>query len=62
VRVTLDNPPSVSAPFATRFSHVARLDFGGGALLMLSGQAAVDDDGAVAVRATSQPGASGSSS
>jgi len=48
VRVTLDNPASVSAPFATRFSHVARLDFGGGALLMLSGQAAVDDDGAVA--------------
>ncbi|MER6594280.1 RidA family protein [Micromonospora purpureochromogenes] len=45
--VTLDNPATVSAPFGDRFAHVARLDLAGGALLVLSGQVAVDDDGAV---------------
>lgn len=46
--LTLDNPPSVAAPFGARFAHVARLDTGGGgALLMLAGQVAVDDAGEV---------------
>jgi enamine deaminase RidA (YjgF/YER057c/UK114 family) len=43
--MTLDNPPTVSAPFGDRFAHVARLDLTGGALLCLSGQVAVDDQG-----------------
>ncbi|MEU5939632.1 Rid family hydrolase [Micromonospora sp. NPDC047548] len=45
--VTLDNPATVSAPFGDRFAHVARFDLPGGALLVLSGQVGVDDDGAV---------------
>ncbi|SCG76553.1 RidA family protein [Micromonospora coxensis] len=45
--VTLDNPATVSAPFGDRFSHVARLALPGGALLVLSGQVAVDDTGTV---------------
>ncbi|PZF90275.1 RidA family protein [Micromonospora deserti] len=44
---TLDNPPSVAAPFGDRFAHVARLDLPGGALLLLAGQVAVDDHGQV---------------
>jgi 2-iminobutanoate/2-iminopropanoate deaminase len=47
VQLTLDNPPTVAAPFGDRFAHVARLDLAGGALLILSGQIAVDDDGEV---------------
>jgi 2-iminobutanoate/2-iminopropanoate deaminase len=48
MKLTLDNPAGVAAPFANRFAHVARLDQpGGGALLILSGQVAVDDDGEV---------------
>ncbi|GAA4608917.1 enamine deaminase RidA (YjgF/YER057c/UK114 family) [Actinoplanes octamycinicus] len=47
MKLTLDNPASVAAPYANRFSHVARLDLPGGALLTLSGQVAVDDAGAV---------------
>src|SRR5215470_11713858 len=47
MQLTLDNPATVSAPYGDRFAHVARLDFGDGALLVLSGQVAVDDDGAV---------------
>ncbi|MGW5361320.1 RidA family protein [Actinopolymorpha pittospori] len=43
----LDNPANVSAPFGDRFAHVARVDLDGGALLMLSGQVAVDDSGEV---------------
>jgi 2-iminobutanoate/2-iminopropanoate deaminase len=47
-RLTLDNPDGVAAPFGDRFSHVARVDLGGGgALLLLSGQVSVDDEGAV---------------
>jgi 2-iminobutanoate/2-iminopropanoate deaminase len=46
-KVTRDNPESVPAPYGNRFSHVARLDIGGGALLMLSGQCGVDADGEV---------------
>ena len=47
MRLTLDNPADVAAPFGNRFSHVARLDLADGALLMLSGQVAVDDAGEV---------------
>lgn len=47
MRLTLDNPPTVAAPFGDRFAHVARIDVGDGALLMLAGQVAVDDEGAV---------------
>ena len=47
VKLTLDNPSTVAAPFGDRFAHVARLDFDGGALLMLAGQVAVDDRGEV---------------
>jgi 2-iminobutanoate/2-iminopropanoate deaminase len=47
VRLTLDNPASVAAPFGDRFAHVARVDLLGGALLVLAGQVAVDDTGAV---------------
>ncbi|PZF97376.1 RidA family protein [Micromonospora endophytica] len=45
--LTLDNPPTVAAPFGDRFAHLARLDLDGGALLMLAGQVAVDDTGEV---------------
>ena len=38
----LDNPPAVPTP-AGPYSHVARIDMGSGALLVLSGQVAVDD-------------------
>jgi 2-iminobutanoate/2-iminopropanoate deaminase len=47
VNLTLDNPPTVAAPFGDRFAHVARLDLAGGALLVLAGQVAVDDNGEV---------------
>jgi len=47
MQLILDNPATVSAPYGDRFAHVARLDLGDGALLVLSGQVAVDDDGAV---------------
>jgi enamine deaminase RidA (YjgF/YER057c/UK114 family) len=47
MRLTLDNPTIVSAPFGDRFAQVARLDLAGGALLVLSGQVAVDDAGEV---------------
>src|SRR3954447_6887997 len=47
MKLTLDNPPTVAAPFGDRFAHVARVDSGEGALLILSGQVGVDDDGVV---------------
>ncbi|TDO47157.1 enamine deaminase RidA (YjgF/YER057c/UK114 family) [Kribbella sp. VKM Ac-2527] len=47
MKLTLDNPPTVAAPFGDRFAHVARLDVAGGALLVLAGQVAVDDAGEV---------------
>lgn len=48
VKLTLDNPAGVAAPFGDRFAHVARVDLPtGGALLVLAGQVAVDDTGAV---------------
>lgn len=42
--VSLDNPPTVPAPPA-RYSHVARVDLGTGALLLLAGQIALDEAG-----------------
>jgi len=45
MKLTLDNPSTVAAPFGNRFAHVARLDLDGGALLVLAGQVAVDDAG-----------------
>ncbi|GAB2940860.1 hypothetical protein GCM10027280_31740 [Micromonospora polyrhachis] len=47
MNLTLDNPSTVAAPFGDRFAHIARVDLPGGALLMLSGQVAVDDIGEV---------------
>ncbi|MGS2618740.1 RidA family protein [Micromonospora sp. LZ34] len=48
MKLTLDNPATVAAPFGDRFAHLARLDLaGGGALLVLAGQVAVDDAGRV---------------
>ncbi|GLW31629.1 RidA family protein [Actinoplanes regularis] len=47
MKLTLDNPETLAAPYADRFANVARLDLPGGALLTLSGQVAVDDGGAV---------------
>jgi 2-iminobutanoate/2-iminopropanoate deaminase len=44
--VILENPDSVPAPFADRFAHVARIP-PGSTPLMLSGQVAVDENGAV---------------
>lgn len=44
MRVTIENPPGVGAPVGA-YSHVARIDLGSGALLLLSGQIALDDDG-----------------
>jgi enamine deaminase RidA (YjgF/YER057c/UK114 family) len=48
VQLTLDNPATVPAPVGP-YAHVARLEIGGGggALLVLSGQIAVDDSGNV---------------
>jgi enamine deaminase RidA (YjgF/YER057c/UK114 family) len=45
--ITLSNPAGVPAPPAGRFSHVARVDLGTGALLFVSGQVAIGDDGEV---------------
>ncbi len=45
--LTLDNPASVPAPFGARFAHVARIDLGAGALLLLAGQTGVDEHGDV---------------
>lgn len=44
--VSLDNPQTVPAPPA-RYSHLARIDFGSGALLILAGQLALDEAGQV---------------
>ncbi|MBP2477257.1 enamine deaminase RidA (YjgF/YER057c/UK114 family) [Crossiella equi] len=45
MQTTLDNPPGAPAPFAS-YSQVARIELGTGALLVLSGQIAVDENGA----------------
>jgi 2-iminobutanoate/2-iminopropanoate deaminase len=41
----LDNPDTVPAPPAGRYSHVAVIDLGARKLLVLSGQVAIDPDG-----------------
>ena len=45
MRISLDNPAGVAAPFAAAFSNVARVDFADGTLLMLAGQVAIDESG-----------------
>ena len=45
--VSLDSPAEVTPP-AGPYSHVAPVEVGGGALLFLAGQIALDDDGNVA--------------
>jgi 2-iminobutanoate/2-iminopropanoate deaminase len=40
-----DNPATVPAPPAGRYSHVARVEFGDKTMLILSGQVAIDADG-----------------
>jgi 2-iminobutanoate/2-iminopropanoate deaminase len=44
VRTILDNPASVPPPVGN-YSHVARVELGGGALLMVSGQLALGANG-----------------
>ena len=46
MKVSIGNPAGVAAPVGP-YSHVARVDVGGGSLLFLAGQVAVDDDGAI---------------
>lgn len=43
MRKSVDNPAAVPAP-AGRYSHVSRLDFSSGALILLSGQVSVDEN------------------
>jgi enamine deaminase RidA (YjgF/YER057c/UK114 family) len=47
MHLTLDNPDGVPAPYGEYFSHVARIGLDGGALLILSGQVAVDAAGEI---------------
>jgi 2-iminobutanoate/2-iminopropanoate deaminase len=49
MRTTIDNPNTVPAP-AGPYSHAARIDIGGGSLLLLSGQVAVDDNNQIVGR------------
>ncbi|GAA4920294.1 enamine deaminase RidA (YjgF/YER057c/UK114 family) [Stackebrandtia albiflava] len=44
MQITFDDPPGVWLP-AGRYSQVARVDVGTGALLFVSGQVAVDESG-----------------
>jgi 2-iminobutanoate/2-iminopropanoate deaminase len=46
--VRFDNPPGAPAPFADRYSNVAAIDLGHTTLLVLSGQVALDEHGAIA--------------
>jgi enamine deaminase RidA (YjgF/YER057c/UK114 family) len=45
VSVVFDNPSSVPAPLADRFSNVAAIDLGSVTMLVLAGQVAIDKDG-----------------
>jgi 2-iminobutanoate/2-iminopropanoate deaminase len=47
VTVTFHNPPTAPAPFAERYSNLARIELGPATLLVLSGQVALDDAGNV---------------
>ncbi|MEV5704350.1 RidA family protein [Actinoallomurus sp. NPDC052274] len=42
---TFDNPATVPAPPAGRYSHVARIELGDKTMLVLSGQVAIDAEG-----------------
>ncbi|MCO5971485.1 MULTISPECIES: RidA family protein [Actinoallomurus] len=42
---TFDNPATVPAPPAGRYSHVARIELGDRTMLVLSGQVAIDAEG-----------------
>jgi 2-iminobutanoate/2-iminopropanoate deaminase len=53
VPTSFDNPAGVPPPLGN-YSHVARLELGEGALLVVSGQVAVDDNGGL-VGAGSMP-------
>jgi 2-iminobutanoate/2-iminopropanoate deaminase len=44
--IMFDNPVTVPAPFG-RYSHVARIEVGGKAILQVSGQVAIDGDGKI---------------
>src|SRR5262245_6047265 len=44
MRKIIDNPAGVPEPPAGRYSHVVRLEVGDSAILILSGQVAVNDD------------------
>ena len=44
--VTFHNPPSAPAPLADRYSNLAEIDLGPVTMLVLSGQVAMDYDGA----------------
>lgn len=44
MQITIENPGTAPGPVGP-YSQVAKLDVGGGALLFLAGQIAVDDDG-----------------
>lgn len=44
MRKIIDNPAGVPKPPEGRYSHVVRLDVGDSAILILSGQVAVDDN------------------
>lgn len=45
--LTFHNPPAAPAPLADRYSNLAKIDLGPVALLVLSGQVALDHDGSV---------------
>lgn len=47
MRVLHDNPETVPAPPRNAYSHAVRVELGTGALLFVSGQIALDADGAV---------------
>jgi 2-iminobutanoate/2-iminopropanoate deaminase len=46
VSITFHNPPSAPAPLADRYSNLAEIDLGSVTMLVLSGQVAMDYDGA----------------
>ena len=46
MKVSIGNPAGVAAPVGP-YSHVARVDVGGGSLLFLAGQVGLDDEGTV---------------
>lgn len=45
--IVFDNPPTAPAPLADRYSNLAAIDLGAVTMLVLSGQVALDYDGAI---------------